>query len=81
MMPNTVLLGDFNLNYEKIYDDNYAHKNLFSDFDEILHDCELVQMVDFVTWSRMVGPNLRSSILDHIYVKDPVKIVKKLYLS
>ena len=31
-------------------------------------------MVDFASWSRMVGPKLRSSILDHIYVKDPVII-------
>ena len=25
MMPKTVILGDFNINYEKIYDDNYVH--------------------------------------------------------
>ena len=28
MIPKTVLLGDFNLDYEKIYDDSYAHKNI-----------------------------------------------------
>ena len=31
----------------------------------------LVQVVDFVTWSRLVGVTLRSSTLNHIYVKDP----------
>ena len=31
-------------------------------------------MVNFVTWSRMVGSNLRSSIIDHIYVKDPTLV-------
>ena len=74
MIPKTVLLGDFNLDYGRIYDDNYAHKNLFADFDEILSDYNLIQMVNFVTWSRMIGPNLRSSVLDHVYVKDPVTI-------
>ena len=38
------------------------------------YNYNLIQMVDFATWSRMVGPKLRSSILDHIYVKDPVII-------
>ena len=31
-------------------------------------------MVNFVTWSRMIGPNLRTTVLDHVYVKDPVTI-------
>ena len=30
-----------------------------------------VQVVDFVTWSRLVGVTLRSSTLNHIYIKDP----------
>ena len=77
MIPKTVLLGDFNLDYGRIYDDNYAHKNLFADFDEILSDYNLIQMVNFVTWSRMIGPNLRSSVLDHAYVKDPCLILQQ----
>ena len=32
----TILIGDFNLNYEKIFDDNYCHKNLFNGFKEEL---------------------------------------------
>ena len=31
-------------------------------------------MVNFVTWSRMVGSTVRSSILDHIFVKDPTLV-------
>ena len=30
-------MGDFNLDYNKLYDVNYVHKNLFLDFDEILY--------------------------------------------
>ena len=66
-----VVLGDFNLDYEKVYDDNYAYKLLFEDFDNALSVFNLVQVVDFVTWSRLVGVTLRSSTLDHIYIKDP----------
>ena len=43
-----------------------GYKNLFNDFDESLSCFELVQLVNFVTWSRIVGTSLRLSILDHI---------------
>ena len=43
----------------------------FEDFEKALSVLNLVQVVDFVTWSRLVGVTLRSSTLDHIYVKDP----------
>ena len=33
-----------------------------------------VRIVNFVTWSRMVGLEIRLSILDYTYVKDPTKI-------
>ena len=43
---------------------------MFSDFNDVLSEFNLVQLVNFVTWSRLVGWVRRSSILDHIYVKD-----------
>ena len=66
-----VILGDFNLDYEKVYDDKYAHKLLFEDFENALSMFNLVQVVNFVTWYRLVGVTLRSSTLDDIYIKDP----------
>ena len=75
-----IVIGDFNLDYSKIFDVNYGYKSLFEDFDVALSNFELVQVVNFVTWSRMVGTSLRSSILDHIYIKDPT-IVQWLNLS
>ena len=36
MIDKCILLGDFNLNYDKIYDDNYAHRALFDDFENVL---------------------------------------------
>ena len=47
------------------------------DFENELSDFNLIQMVDFGTWSRMVGPVFRSSILDHVYVRDPT-VIKNL---
>ena len=71
---NCVIIGDFNLDYAKAFDTNYSNKYLFADFDEVLSELELIQLVKFETWSRMVGSVRRSSILDHIYVKDPMLV-------
>ena len=62
MTVNCVILGDFNLDYAKAYDVNYCNKNFSSDFDEVLSEFELIQLVKFETWSRMVGFKRRSSI-------------------
>ena len=67
---NTICLGDFNLDYKRKFDSQYAHSALFDLFEEKLGNEELVQLVDFETWSRCVGLDWRSSILDHIYVKE-----------
>ena len=70
----TVFLGDFNLDYRRIKDDNFVHKNLFADFDEALLNLNVIQLIDFVTWSRIVGTVLKESILDHIYTQNPTSI-------
>ena len=74
---DTVIMGDFNLDYAKRHDVNYDRKNYFELFDEKLGDLNLIQMVRFVTWSRLVGLVLRSSILDHIYVNN-VTLIKNV---
>ena len=56
------MLGDFNLD---------SNKNLFEDFEEILSELNLIQLVTVTTWSRIVYNCLKESLLDHIYVTDP----------
>ena len=68
---NTVVLGDFNLDYKKKYQHDYTHHVLFQDFEEHLSEKNLIQLVNFPTWNRIVGLIHKSSILDHIYVRDP----------
>ena len=71
---NTLLVGDINLDFSKRNISNYHNKNLFESFDLKLGRLDLIQLVKFPTWSRMIGNTLKSSILDHIYVKDPTII-------
>ena len=51
----TKLLGDFNLDFLKKHCINYANRNLFDDFDDVLSDLNLILMVNCTTWSRIVN--------------------------
>ena len=70
LKPGSVLLGDLNLDYNKKEDVHYCYSRLFDIFEEKLSNLGLIQLVNFDTWYRIVGTNVRSSCLDHIYVKD-----------
>ena len=74
---DTVIIGDFNLDYARRHDVTYDRKNYFELFEEKLGDLNLLQLVKFVTWSCLVGLVLRSSILDHIYVNG-VTLIKNV---
>ena len=60
---NTIILEDFNLNYRKIEDVSYAHKNLFNDYEVHLDDFNQIQLVELETWSRVVMNKLMIPIL------------------
>jgi hypothetical protein len=71
---NTLLLGDFNLDWSKKGDTGYAFKNYFDYFDEVMLDTVCIQLVKFHTWSRVVNGAHRESILDHLYTQNPCQI-------
>ena len=48
--------------------------NYFDYFEEVLGDENLVQIIEFPTWSRIVNNVLLESTIDHIYVKDPTLV-------
>ena len=52
---DTITVGDFNLDYSKRYDISYRNHGMFSDFDEILGDLDVIQMVHFETLSRIIN--------------------------
>ena len=63
-------MGDLNLDYNKKHDFTYQRANFFELFEEILGELNLIRLVEFTTWSRLVGLSIRSSVLDHIYVNN-----------
>ena len=74
---NSALIGDHNIDYNKRFDVNYQRESLFELFEEKLGELDLIQLVKFDTWSRLVGLGLRSSLLDHIYVNN-VDLIKNV---
>ena len=42
---NCILLGDFNLNYAKKNNVGYKYENFFNDFDEVLFNMNLIQLI------------------------------------
>ena len=66
-----IVLGDFNLDYNKIYDPSYQFKNYFGQLNLMFEPMGLTQLVSFETWHRYVNGLKRSSVLDHIYTNTP----------
>ena len=61
--PNTIILGDFNLDWAKRHCQNYALKNFFNDMDDRIGHLNLIQIVEFVTWARTINGAIKDSML------------------
>ena len=71
---NTILLGDFNLDFSKRYNVNYSHKHYFENLNVAFEPHNLIQIINFNTWSRIIKNVQTSSIIDHVYLKDPTSV-------
>ena len=48
IIPKTVILNDFNLDYSQRYNVDYARRQMFDDFENELSDFDLIQLVNMV---------------------------------
>ena len=69
-----IVLGDFNLDESKHNAVDYPRKDLFEELDNVFDPLNLIQLINFPTWQRIINNELRESILDHIYVNNPLII-------
>ena len=67
VLPNTIILGDFNLDINKKHLETYPRKNYFVLMQNILGHHGLDQLVNEDTWSRVVNGIVQSSRIDHVY--------------
>ena len=57
---------------------DYSNKHTLDKLECFVNAENLTQIVNFDTWSRIINGNKKSSLLDHIYVKDTAT-VKDIY--
>ena len=69
-----IICGDFNLDDKHRYSIDYRYKNLFTLQNAIFDNLNLIQLIKFSTWRRIVNNLLKESTLDHIYVQDHLLI-------
>ena len=50
-----IVMGDFNLDYSLKNDVDYRYAHLYNDFDDVFDNINLIQMIEFPTWSRIVN--------------------------
>ena len=65
--PNSIIMGDFNLDLNKENDLNYGKRPFLDDMNNYLGHHHLEQLILEDTWSRIINGNNVSSRIDHIY--------------
>ena len=67
-------MGDFNLDAKMKNRPDYDRKNLLEKISTLSLEKNLVQIVNFDTWSRVINGIKKSLILDHVYVNNVATI-------
>ena len=76
-----IIIGDFNLDFNKAYDPFYGHHLLYQSLQTSFEPLGLIQLINFETWSRFVNGVKRSSIIDHLYTTNPFDISNLTQIS
>jgi hypothetical protein len=71
VVPNTFIVGDFNIDYKRRFDVDYRLRDIFNCMEEKLGDKNLVELVKGPRWSHVVLNVFKESILDHVYCTTP----------
>ena len=65
---NYITLGDFNLDDGMDLKQDYCNRSLLKTLREFAIEKNLLQVVDFNTWSRTINGIKKESLLDHVYI-------------
>ena len=67
---NCLVMGDFNLEGGNNLRPDYTNKFLLNTLKNFATESNLIQIVDFNTWSRTINGIKKESLLDHIYLNN-----------
>ena len=68
VVDNCIILGDFNLDAGMEERQDYGYKYPLELLSNFVFENNLLQVVNFNTWSRVIYGIKKESCLDHIYV-------------
>ena len=74
MCKNCYIMGDFNLDAKMSNRNDYNRKVPLQILNDFALENQLIQTVDFFTWSRNINGNRKESLLDHVYVSNHATI-------
>ena len=67
MTKNCFVMGDFNLDGKMELRNNYLYKGPYNLLTNFTTRNNLVQLVNFATWTRTINDVRKESTLDHVY--------------
>ena len=70
LTKDCLILGDFNLDAEMELRQDYAYRIPFKLLSDFKTENNLVQLIDFKTWTGTIIGVRKESTLDHIYTGD-----------
>ena len=70
----SIIMGDFNLDENQRNNSQYSHHRYYNLLQDRFSELNMIQLIKFNTWSRLVGNTLKESCLDHIYTNDSTSI-------
>ena len=65
---NCYIMGDFNLDGGHDIRPEYSNRQMLSTLKEFASELNLIQVVNFKTWSRTINGTIKESLLDHVYL-------------
>ena len=71
----SIIMGDFNLDEKQKNNTQYSHHRYYDLLQEKFNELNMIQLIKFNTWSRLVGNGavgniLKESCLDHLYTNN-----------
>ena len=63
-------MGDFNLDGGHDIRPEYSNRLLLNTLKEFATESNLIQVVDFNTWTRTINGTRKESLLDHVYLNN-----------
>ena len=77
---NCIVMGDFNLDDGPDLRPDYSNKIMLDSLKLFANELNLIQVVDFNTWSRTINGTKKESLLDHVYL-NRVEMLDAVYFD